>query len=90
MASLKSLPISIPEKMSQVAAEWSSLSPNSRQEFERYAEADKVRYFDEMKTYSGPMHVPNKRTKKPPVRFCLLIHDVGHDTLKTTTTTTQY
>jgi len=67
MASLKSVQMTVPEKMSQVAAEWAALSPTSKQEFERYAEADKARYFDEMKNFSGPTHVPNIRSKKHPV-----------------------
>ena len=31
-----------------------------------FVRAQKIRYFSEMRSYTGPMHVPNKRQKKPP------------------------
>ena len=68
MALLRSVPMSVPEKMSQLAFEWARLTADQKAEFERSADLDKARYFNEMRNYDGPSHVPNKRPKKPPVR----------------------
>jgi len=67
MALLRSVPMSVPEKMSQLAFEWATLTADQKAEFERSADLDKARYFNEMRNYDGPSHVPNKRPKKPPV-----------------------
>ena len=52
--------------MKKLASMWRDLCPEQRAEYETFAKNDKDRYFEEMKTYSGPTHVPNKRKRKPP------------------------
>ncbi len=54
--------------MKTLAYMWKTLPPLERMTYEKIAEEDKTRYFDELAHYSGPMQVPNKRQKKPPVR----------------------
>ena len=67
MALIKNCSKSVPEKSSQIAAEWAELSKEEKEEYQQYADADKIRYFNEMKTYTGPSHVPNKQTNKKQV-----------------------
>eukprot|EP01040_Poterioochromonas_malhamensis_P011768 gene11768-12840_t len=64
----KSLPadMKVTEIMKTLAYMWKNLPPLERLEYEKIAEADKSRYFEEMAHYSGPLQVPNKRQKKPP------------------------
>lgn len=57
----------VTDVMKTLASMWKSASPMERQRFERQAEDDKTRYFSEMATYSGPLQVPNKRQRRPPV-----------------------
>jgi hypothetical protein len=54
--------------MKTLAYMWKNLPPLEKMEYEKQAEVDKTRYFEEMAQYSGPLQVPNKRQKKPPVR----------------------
>ena len=58
--------IKVTETMKTLASMWRSLAAEERQYYERMAEVDKARYFQEMEHYRGPMQVPNKRQKKPP------------------------
>lgn len=51
--------------MKVLAVMWKQLSPDLKMHYQKIAEDDKNRYFAEMKEYTGPMHVPNKRQKKP-------------------------
>jgi hypothetical protein len=55
--------------MKILAGMWKALSPIEKQKYERQADEDKSRYFEEMKRYTGPMQVPNKRQRKPPVSW---------------------
>lgn len=51
--------------MKVLAGIWKTLPPLERIRYEKIADADKARYFEEMNVYEGPMQVPNKRQKKP-------------------------
>lgn len=53
------------EAMKTLALMWKELPPETKSEYEKIAEGDKTRYYAEMRDYTGPMHVPNKRQKKP-------------------------
>lgn len=53
--------------MKTLAYMWKTLPPLERMTYEKIADTDKSRYFEELAQYSGPMQVPNKRQKKPPV-----------------------
>lgn len=53
------------EAMKTLAVMWKELSPEAKMEYQKKAESDKIRYYAEMRDYTGPMHVPNKRQKKP-------------------------
>lgn len=59
----------VTDVMKILASMWKALSPLEKQKYERQADEDKSRYFEEMKRYTGPMQVPNKRQKKPPVNI---------------------
>jgi hypothetical protein len=53
--------------MKVLANMWRDLPTEKRAEYYILAEKDKNRYMTEMKNFKGPTHIPNKRTKKPPV-----------------------
>ena len=57
--------LKITDTMKKLATMWKNLSPADREVYETKAKDDKSRYYQEMKYYTGPMHVPNKRKKKP-------------------------
>lgn len=57
--------LKITDTMKKLATMWKNLSPADREVYEMKAKDDKSRYYQEMKYYTGPMHVPNKRKKKP-------------------------
>jgi len=63
----KTLPddVKVTEAMKTLAVMWKELPPETKMEYQKRAEDDKSRYFAEMRDYTGPMHVPNKRQKKP-------------------------
>ena len=56
--------VKVTDLMRALATRWRELPIDERQKFEAMAETDKTRYFEEMSSYKGPMHVPNKRIKK--------------------------
>jgi len=74
--------VKVTDAMKVLAQMWRDLAPEKRAEYNKIAEDDKSRYFAEMKSYTGPMHVPNKRQKKPPVRFFLKIEPVANNPIK--------
>lgn len=57
--------VKVTDVMKQLAVLWKGLPASERERYERLAEADKTRYFQQMENYTGPMRVPNKRQKKP-------------------------
>ena len=44
---------------------WKNLSPELKEHYKKKAAEDKMRYISELKQYTGPMRVPNRRQKKP-------------------------
>ena len=58
--------VKVTEAMKTLAAMWKQLPPETKMEYQKVADGDKSRYYAEMKDYTGPMQVPNKRQKKPP------------------------
>lgn len=57
--------VKVTEAMKILALMWRELPPETKMEYQKIAADDKSRYFAEMKDYTGPMHIPNKRQKKP-------------------------
>mmetsp|Transcript_9801 Transcript_9801/g.14621 ORF Transcript_9801/g.14621 Transcript_9801/m.14621 type:complete len:1038 (-) Transcript_9801:1840-4953(-) len=57
----------VTDMMKMLAQKWNSLPREQKKVYEDIANADKDRYFSELSRYTGPMHVPNRRQKKPPV-----------------------
>ena len=53
--------------ISQSAAQiWKHMGTEERAKWDEIAAKDKERYLKEKASYSGPWHIPNKRTKKDP------------------------
>lgn len=57
--------VKLTDTIKVLAARWKLLSPEVRDQYKKMAAEDKSRYFSELKEYTGPMRIPNRRQKKP-------------------------
>jgi hypothetical protein len=54
-----------------IAQEWKLLPTTERTKWDQIAMQDKLRYNAEKQLYTGPWHVPSKRSRKVRTNFCL-------------------